>query len=464
MARVVQRRTPPYLLIVFVMLFVFATVIAVLFFNKYTGIQEKYRAVLTQRKQLANNEQLKRAEIKQMMSKFTKSQQRPRPTVVAQLNEQISKLATAVTGLPNTTFPEAEQEIDKTFKAVNPPVRRGLVKHMTDFHKQLDVKDAEITKLQGEKQKFAADLAKAKQDLADATTEFGTKLDEKGKQIASLDQKFQNFETEHNAKLVEAKKEYAASVAEMSKQIADQATKVQTLERQVAKVTKKLQIEMGKKVRPSVDTARIFRRPDGRVRTVQSEANLVYVNIGSKDRVTEGLRLTVYPYTGIPPSGAGKAVIEVTNVSDNVSECRIIEQSKDKPVVPGDLVANVVFDALRTYSFVVEGQFDLDNAGAPTMAGNKAIKDLVRRYGGQIVKEVSIDSDYVILGDPPARPRKPDDTDPTDAWDLYQERLKSFNRYQEVKRQAESMQIPRLGGKRFLDLIGYIPTKVAKSD
>ena len=39
MARVVQRRTPPYLLISFVVLFVVATVMAVLFYNKYADAQ-----------------------------------------------------------------------------------------------------------------------------------------------------------------------------------------------------------------------------------------------------------------------------------------------------------------------------------------------------------------------------------------------------------------------------------------
>ena len=70
----------------------------------------------------------------------------------------------------------------------------------------------------------------------------------------------------------------------------------------------------------------------------------------------------------------------------------------------------------------------------------------------------------MILGSSPSRPRKPDDTDTQEIWDLYQRRLKEFTRYMDVKRQAEGLQIPRLGGKRFLDLIGYIPTKVASTD
>ncbi|MGB2820295.1 MAG: hypothetical protein WBF17_04900 [Phycisphaerae bacterium] len=465
MARVVQRRTPPYLLIVFVILFVFAASMAVLFFTKYDGAQKQHLEEKEVRKQLADSEQLKRAEIRQMRNQYIKSAKAGMgSTVVTQLNSQIAALADAITGLPNTTFLEAKQEIDKTFQVVKPPVRRGLVKHMTDFNEQLGVKEAEITKLNADKTQLTTELNAAKQALADAKTDFDTKLKQKDDQIAALDQKFQNFETDHNNKLAGAKKEYQTSVEEINKQVAAQADQIKDLDRETRRWKKKYEIEIDKKVRPAVDADRIVRRPDGKVLRVLADENLVYINIGSKNRVTEDLRLTVYPYTGIPDSGAGKAVVEVINVSDSVSECRIIEQAKDDPVIPGDLVANLVYDALRTYSFVVEGEFDIDGSGVPSIAGNKAIKELVRRYGGRLMNDVSIDSDYVILGDPPARPRKPDDTDPPDVWNLYNDRLKSFNRYKAVKDDAEGHQIPRLGGKRFLDLIGYIPTKVASTE
>ncbi len=464
MARVVQRRTPPYLLIVFVILFVFATILAVLFFNKYNGAQKKYDQTLAVRKELANSEQLKRAEIRQMRNEYKRSSKGGIPvTVVAQLNSHVSTLADAITGLPNTTFLEAKHEIDKTFEEVKPPVRRGLVKHMTDFHEQLDVKETEISKLKADKAQLETQLSAANQALADAKTDFDAKLKQKDDQIAALDQKFQNFETDHNTKLTEAKKEYQASVAEINKQVAAQADQIKTLDRDVRKWKKKYQYEIGTKVRPKIDPGRIVRRPDGKVLRVLSDEGLVYINIGSKSRVTEDLRLTVYPYTGIPDSGAGKAVIEVVNVSENVSECRVLQQAKDNPINSGDIVANLVYDALRTYSFVVEGQFDIDSTGTPSMAGNKTLQELVRRYGGRLMKEVSIDTDYVILGDPPVRPRKPDDTDPMDAWKLYNDRMKAYNRYTQVKDKAEELQIPRLGGQRFLDLIGYIPTKVAST-
>ena len=465
MARVVQRRTPPYLTIVFAILFVTATVLAVLFFNKWTGSDKTSKARAALIASLANTQERKRAEIRQMMRNYEQTKgNRVAQTVVGQLTAQRGGLADAATGVPNTAYSQAIQEIEKTYEQLDIQVRSGLLKHMVDFHQRLGQKDADITRTTQEKEQLQQQLAKAGQDLTDLKADFDAKLAQKDQQIESLDTKFQNFETAHNKKLAEAKKEYSDSATELTKQVASHASQIQKLQREVIVWKRKYDAETRNKPGKTLDAGKVARRPDGKVVRVLSDEGLVYVNIGSKDRATEDLRLTVYPYTGIPDSGGGKAVIEVTDVSENVSECRIVQQDKNNPVVAGDLVANVVYDALRNYNFVVEGDFDLDGTGESSPAGTKAIKELVRRYSGRVINEVSLDTDFVILGDPPVRPRKPDDTDPQESWDVYQERLKAFNRFEAVKKLAEANQTPRLGGKRFLDLIGYIPTKRNNND
>jgi hypothetical protein len=464
MARVVQRRTPPYLLISFVVLFVVATVMAVLFYNKFADAQLRYQAMDTRMKELATPEQANSGEIRQMIAEYQKQPPGTRQTVIAQLGAQIGTLAYAITGLTNSTFAEAQQDIDKTIKAIKPAVPRSLTKHMIDFNDQQAVKDTVVKGLQNDKAQLDDKIKGAVKELADAKTDFEAKLRQKDQQLASLDQKFQNYETDHNQKLEDAKKEFIQAREELNKQMREQADTNDQLNKKVAVVSKKLEIEIGKRPTRTLSTGSTVRVADGKVKEVSADRGLVFIDIGNNQRVTEDLRFTVYSITGIPDSGVGKGVIEVTNVSDGVSECRIVEQKKDDPIVAGDLIANVVFSSLRSYNFVVEGQFDVDGTGVATAAGTKAIKDLVRRYGGQIANEVSLDTDYVILGDQPARPRKPEDTAEQGVWDAYQDSMKAFNRYQDVKRQAESMQIPRLGGKRFLDLVGFIPTKVAKTN
>jgi Skp family chaperone for outer membrane proteins len=465
MARVVQRRTPPYLLIVFVLLFVIATAMAVLFFSKYDTTSDELARKSQLNTKLVNSEQLDRGDIKQMIKNYSDSVRAGgrAKTVIGQLTEDNLVLANAVTGMPSTTFLEASNEIEKVFKEIKVQTRSGLVQHMSDFYKKLGVKDAEIAKLRDDGAKLGEQLDKTKKELADAQTDFDAKLRQKDQQIAALDQKFQNFETDHNQKLGQAKQEYQDSVEKINKQLKAQVDEISVLTRDRDRWKKKYEIIVGQKQAP-LDTGGIVRKPDGEVREVHAQDNLVYINIGSKDRVTEGLRFTVYPYTGIPDTGVGKAIVEVTNIGEDVSECRIIQQSKDDPIIVGDLVANVVYHVLRTYSFVVEGAFDLNSTGEPTMLGNKAIKDLVRRYGGKLMNDVDVDTDYVVLGDRPSQPRKPADTDTREIWELYERRLKDFKRYQEVEDSAKSHQIPRLGGKRFLDLVGYVPTKPASAE
>lgn len=459
MARVVQRRTPPYLLIVFVILFVFSTVIAVLFFNKFNTAEEKRKILAAQRVKLISSEQEGRADISAMKDNYTKSGSSATSTVVGQLSAQVASLAGDITGSPNSTFEDAKEQIRQTFQAVNPPERRGVLKHMAEFNAQIGVKQAEIVKLNADIKRFETELAGAKKEFDDAKDGFAVSLAEKDKQIAALDVKFDSAETKHKADLDAANNTFNDAIGGYRKQIEAQAGDAKILEEKVRQLDRNCR-ELEKKLTPGIiDTKTVVDRSDGKVRSVIQDEGLVYLNIGTKDRVTEGLRFTVFPYTGVTSNGQGKGVVEVYNVSDNVCEARIIRQSKEAPIIAGDLVANLVYDALRDYKFVVEGNFDLNGTGEATPAGNKAVKELIRRYGGTVVDELSVSTAFVVLGDAPGRPRKPEDTDPQDAWNLYQERQKSFNRYQEMKTKAESLKIPLISSERFLDLVGYIPSK-----
>ena len=461
MARVVQRRTPPYLLIVFVILFIFATVIAVLFFNKFNTAQEKVDRFRASSAKIISGEQQGRGEIRAMMKRYDDSQSDATKTVVGQLSAQVASLAKHITGSPNTTFEAAEQKIEQTFKAVNPPTRRGLLAHMSEFNSQLDVKQAEIGKLNDDIKRLTAAVAGAKKELEDTIAGFEPKLAEKNKQIAALDAQFANAETKHSAELEEAKKTFNDAIGEFRKQVEAQASEAKLLQDKILKLEREV-VKLNNQLTPShIATGTVIDRSDGKVSSVDQAQGLVYLNIGSKDRVVEGLRFTVFPYTGVTPTGQGKGVVEVYNVSDRVCEARIIRQSKTTPIISGDLVANLVFDALRDYKFLVEGDFDLNDTGEATRAGNKAVKEIIRRYGGSVVDDLSISTAFVVLGDQPGRPKKPDQNDSEDAWALYKERNKGFLRYQETKTRAAELKVPVISSDRFLDLVGYVPSKGA---
>lgn len=464
MARVVQRRTPPYLLIVFVILFIFATVMAVLFLNKFNTAEEQRQKLEATERQLISSAEARNADIVAMMRDYDK----PRPggvpqTVVGQLKAEVLSLAGDITGSQNSGYEEAKQRIEQTFQAINPPTRIGLLAHMTNFNSQLVVKETDIAKLKADAGQLRTKVADAEAKLAADADAHLKALADKDSQFAASEARYAEFTKQSDAKREEDKKKLDESVDELRKQMEALSKDIEarTRERDLARV--QYETLLKKLTRPPLDTDKLIGRADGKVVSIVPLEGMIYLNIGAKDRVTEGLQFSVYPYTGVPADGKGKGVVEVVTVRPDVCEARIIQQSKESPIIVGDMVANLVFDSLRSYNMLVEGNFDLNGTGESSPAGNKAIKELIRRYGGQIVKDLSIETDFVILGDAPLKPKKPEDSAAQEEWDLYQERMKDFNRYQQIKDAAAGMKIPVISSKRFLDLIGYVPTK-SKAD
>jgi hypothetical protein len=235
MARVVQRRTPPYLLIVFVILFVFATVMAVLAFNKFNTAEEQLVKFRQTERQLISEGQKKLPEIGDMIRQYDEKARQTgglAQTVVAQLRGQITLLAGDVTGSPNSTFEEARQRIEQTFQAINPPARRGLLAHMVDFNSQLGVKETEIGKLKTDAEQLRADVTKAQEELAAAKKAFEETLVQKDSQIAAGEAKYTEFTRQSDAKIEEIKKTYDQSVAELRTQMAAVAKDLETRTRE----------------------------------------------------------------------------------------------------------------------------------------------------------------------------------------------------------------------------------------
>ena len=187
-------------------------------------------------------------------------------------------------------------------------------------------------------------------------------------------------------------------------------------------------------------------------------ADVCYINLGSKDRVRPGTTFTVYGGETINRENV-KGRIRVTNVSDDFSECKIIEQDKDSPIVVGDNVVNLAFDAVRTYVFVVRGEFDLHNTQTPSKLGTKEVKDAIRRFGGKVNDEIDIKTDYVVMGAEPEKPPMPPADAPASVQKVYQKQLKRYKEYSDIKTAAETMKIPILNTNRFLLLTGYEPEK-----
>ncbi len=218
------------------------------------------------------------------------------------------------------------------------------------------------------------------------------------------------------------------------------------------------QDEVGK-IMPGPDREVRAYQPDGQVILIDDQSNVVHLNIGSNEHVYQGLTFGVYNRgQTVPKDGKGKAEVEVFDVAKTYSAARIINSSVRKPILQGDIVANLIWNSDRPNVFVVAGDFDLNNDGKTDPNGAAAIKTLIERWGGKVVDAVSINTDFLVLGQQPEVLERPTleqtEVDPQ-APARYEASLARLNRYNELRGQAQTLWIPVFTYERFLYFIGY---------
>ena len=454
MARVVQRRkSPPYALIVFVFLFLIASTLLVMQHMEADELRknlDQRNAVLMK---LASKEERQGPKIQGMMREYD----RTKNTVISQHEKHINDLTQRITGTPREAT-DTIAKADRLFKQINS--RRGLIQEVLDAHNKLANATKQIEQLQQYRKRHADELAKRDRTAREIQTAFDAEVSKQNQRIEQLKQQGQQREQAHQNLLEGAKKEWSQIREGLTKKIAGLVQDVEKGRQGIKKwqTDYKALEEKFEQYRPKF-VPNVARKADGRVIKLVEEANLCYIDLGLKDRIVPGLTFSVYPKTGIPQDGVGKAKIVVTNISETVSECRVTYIDRKHPMLLGDLIANLVYDPVRKYRFVVEGEFDLHGKNNPTRDGTKEVRLLIHQFGGVLAKEVGVDSDFVIMGEPPKRPAKPDENAPPQVRAVYDDLMKIYDRYFAVQRLAQSLRIPLLNTNRFIAFMGYVPVE-----
>jgi hypothetical protein len=209
----------------------------------------------------------------------------------------------------------------------------------------------------------------------------------------------------------------------------------------------------------------IIRNVDATITNVAPDS-VCYVNLGYGDHVNTGLTFEVYDKVdGVPHLNPGqsaldmpkgKASIEIINVGQNSSQCRITRTTAGQTVSQGDLCVNVAYDRNLKPVFYVYGKFDMDNNNVATEAEAEVVKNLITRWGGKVSDKLNIDVDFVVMGKEPTIPvYTPEELQqpiPKAKSDEAKAALEAFNR---VSDQAIGMHIPVLNQTRFLYFTGY---------
>jgi hypothetical protein len=438
MARVVQRRNaPPYLLIVFVFLFLISAVLAVLGFM--SGGDEKKQ-----------NVRLK-SDVKELRDENTV------------LKNDVKELVEQITGKSSIPAGSAISMADKVFE--NPVIE--------------DLIGAEQSGLAAEMLTLATIISEQKKTIADlnaALVEKDKALDVKDKAAAGRQKTHEEELQERNAKIQELTKALAEEKALRDESIQDVQDNLDQRREELQKdliakekLLEKSELEKAAKddkinrLKDDIDKLRgdkksddIVNKADGQIEKITRTDGVCYVNIGKKDRVQTGMTLSVYSSKGVKQENI-KGKLLVTNVHENFSECKITEEDKNAPIVVGDDVANIAFHPVRKNVFVVQGLFDLHGTGNPNEFGAGQVRDVIRKAGGIVADTVNYQTDYVVMGSEPIKPTRLEEDAPAAAQQAYQKQLQRYDEYRSIREAAQTLRIPILNTNRFILLTGYEP-------
>ena len=308
------------------------------------------------------------------------------------------------------------------------------------FQKATSEKEAELLAQIGIQQQKADTAQKSYEDLKSLMEEKTTE------QVKLLSDRNEELTAENN----KAKQDLLATMAELN-----------LTQDRMKKALARLEA-----IKPRPNEEVDAYKSDGQILSIETSSNIVFLNIGGEDKVYPGLTFSVYDRNApIPVDGIGKAEIEVFDVSETTCVARIVKSKIKNPIVTGDVIVNLIWDSRATNTFVVAGEFDFNDDGVIDAGASKKIRQLIENWGGKVETEMTINTDFVILGTAPTVPEKPSlddmEVDPM-AMDKYDEAGKASADYREVKEQAESLYIPVFNLKRFLSFIGY-ETIAAKS-
>ncbi len=310
------------------------------------------------------------------------------------------------------------------------------------------------------KAKLQATLANTSAQIQQMTSQMEAFQNERGTAVQQLQSGTEAQRNSFEQTAGELRKQLEAANAQIDKLNNDNAD----LGKKLANQGKQLESVLGRLNEIRIDPNRaVTQQPDGKLIRVPGDGTC-YIDLGSGDQITAGMTFEVYDkIRGVPPPGdpsndqnlpRGKASIEVLEPGSAGSKCRIINITPGQALSEGDLIVNLVYDRNTKYKFVVYGNFDMDRNGVATPQDAEVIKRLITGWGGEVVNDINVDTDFVILGKEPVVPEKPKDDDAI-AMAKYLQAVADYDAYADMSSKARSFRLPILNQNRFLYFVGY---------
>lgn len=428
-------------------------VLATVFYGKFNKAQGELKSQAANVEQYVKASEQQRDDIRQMLQPAKAKNK----SVVGYLAESMQTAMQRVTGNKNDSPEALTEKLSKVEGADSASLlaliedRANRIKALDDQVKAAEAaraaaladKQAEVDRVKGVEERHAATLAAISAQVEEYKKEVDTFRDGTNKARADME-----------ARVASITSEFAQREQELSARIAKLQEENLVSAGQIAKLRGERNQELfkGRAEESLVDTKVVALKPN---------ENAVVIGIGRKQKVDVGMSFAIYgdaasikldPVTGEYPRG--KANVEVIAVSDTTSTCRLLSESKGNPVAVGDAVANALYDPNKTYSFLIYGNFDVNNDGIATPLEQSDLKALIEGWGGKSVEDLGGDVDFLVLGQRPILPPRPGADAPIEILQEYIRLSRIVERYDSLYKQAISTGLPVLNENRLYTLIG----------
>jgi len=192
---------------------------------------------------------------------------------------------------------------------------------------------------------------------------------------------------------------------------------------------------------------------DGHIVTVAEGGAVGYGDLGKQDGVLLGMTFSVFGASDMGRANPQpKAECRIVKVMQDACELRIYYPHKGTtPVVAGDVMLNPVYDRERRLRFCLVGKMDINGDGVDDA---EQLKALIQDFGGRVDDGLTVQTDYLVVGEEPAVPAAPAASDSPMVKQMFEESRKRFIEYTDARARAESFSIPILNLNRFLGLVG----------
>lgn len=207
-----------------------------------------------------------------------------------------------------------------------------------------------------------------------------------------------------------------------------------------------------------------FEQEDATIVRVDHLSGLVWINVGSADKLHKRTTFSVYTkgHAGVARGGEDiKGAIEVTNITgSHLAEARIIEEDIHRPIAPGDPIYTPLWSPGHEEHFAFVGAVDLDDDG---QQDRDLLREIVHNAGAKITSEVldtgerlgdelDVNTKFLVVGEIPiAHPNDPpEEVDRVNAIQEHRKNLIDEARIQGVR--VVNLQ-------DFLSYMGYRPRR-----